>query len=229
MDIARALRWMDEGQRLLEEQIASADLSGPSLLPGWTRAHVAGHVAASADALGNLLTWARTGVETPMYASDEARNADIERRAATLTPERLHGEAVEAGKRLGATIAEMPDESWDAKVRHRSGAVFSGRDLPWLRVREVWIHSVDMNTGVGFDRFPADLVDALLSDVSRDLPKREGCPAVVLAPSDRDRTWEIAGAGAAVTADAPAAGLLAWTIGRAPAPGASLPALPAWL
>jgi len=26
----------------------------------------------------NLLSWARTGTETPMYASAESRNADIE-------------------------------------------------------------------------------------------------------------------------------------------------------
>src|SRR5947209_4673969 len=34
----------------------------PSLLPGWTRGHVLAHLARNADALVNLLTWARTGV-----------------------------------------------------------------------------------------------------------------------------------------------------------------------
>ena len=50
----------------------------PSLLPGWTRGHVLTHLARNADAMVNLLTWARTGDETPMYPSREQRNADIE-------------------------------------------------------------------------------------------------------------------------------------------------------
>ena len=44
-------------------------VGAPSLLPGWTvgpRAHPRG---AQRRRLINLLTWARTGVETPMYAS----------------------------------------------------------------------------------------------------------------------------------------------------------------
>ena len=45
------------------------------LLPGWTVGHVLTHVARNADAYTNLLTWARTGVETPAYASPEAREA----------------------------------------------------------------------------------------------------------------------------------------------------------
>ena len=36
------------------------------------------HIARNADALTNLFTWARTGVETPMYPSREVRNATIE-------------------------------------------------------------------------------------------------------------------------------------------------------
>ena len=44
----------------------------PSGLPDWTRAHVLTHVARNADAMVNLLTWARTGVPTPAYASRDA-------------------------------------------------------------------------------------------------------------------------------------------------------------
>ena len=67
-------------QRLLGTAriIEDGDLRAESLLPGWTRAHVLAHLANNADALVNLLTWARTGVETPMYASPEAREAGIE-------------------------------------------------------------------------------------------------------------------------------------------------------
>lgn len=50
----------------------------PSYLPGWSRAHVVAHVARNADALVNLLIWARTGIETPMYASGDQRAREIE-------------------------------------------------------------------------------------------------------------------------------------------------------
>src|SRR5690349_5101281 len=58
-------------------KLADADSAAPSLLPGWTRGHVLAHLALNADACVNLLTTARTGVDTPMYASDEQREADI--------------------------------------------------------------------------------------------------------------------------------------------------------
>jgi hypothetical protein len=56
----------------------TASLAAPSLLPGWTRAHVLAHVARNADALVNLLTWARTGQPRPMYADRQQRDAEIE-------------------------------------------------------------------------------------------------------------------------------------------------------
>ena len=77
-----ARRWMAEGTTLLLEAgtgLGEGSLDGPSMLPGWTRRHVLSHVAANAEALGNLVQWARTGVETPMYGSPEARAAGIAR------------------------------------------------------------------------------------------------------------------------------------------------------
>ncbi|HZC40516.1 MAG TPA: maleylpyruvate isomerase N-terminal domain-containing protein, partial [Streptosporangiaceae bacterium] len=58
--------------------LTEAQARAPSLLPGWTRAHVLTHIARNADGLANLLRWARTGTQTPMYASAGARDADIE-------------------------------------------------------------------------------------------------------------------------------------------------------
>ena len=77
--------------RLLATASALSDAQArePSLLPGWTRGHVLCHIARNADGMVNLLNWARTGTETPMYASAESRTADIEagagRHAAELT------------------------------------------------------------------------------------------------------------------------------------------------
>src|SRR6266496_3912112 len=66
--------------RLLATAAALSDTQArePSLLPGWTRGHVLTHIARNADGMVNLLHWARTGTQTPMYASPESRAADIE-------------------------------------------------------------------------------------------------------------------------------------------------------
>src|SRR5262252_8769410 len=66
--------------RLIASASALTDdqLRVPSLLPGWSRGHVLTHIARNADGLSNLLTWAKTGTETPQYESWEARNAQID-------------------------------------------------------------------------------------------------------------------------------------------------------
>ena len=59
------------------EQMDDVAVRRPSLLSGWTRGHVLTHLARNADALVNLLTWAKTGVEHQTYTSGSDRNADI--------------------------------------------------------------------------------------------------------------------------------------------------------
>jgi maleylpyruvate isomerase len=59
------------------ERVDDKGLAQPCELPDWTRADVVAHMARNADALVNLLTWARTGDEKPMYPSAAARAAGI--------------------------------------------------------------------------------------------------------------------------------------------------------
>ncbi len=79
--LARRLAWVRDGTARFQAGLASLDdeaLHGPSLLPGWTRRHLAAHVAANADALCRLAYWAGTGEERRMYASPAQREAEIE-------------------------------------------------------------------------------------------------------------------------------------------------------
>ena len=69
--------------------LSAEDLAAPSLLPGWTRGHILAHVARNADALVNLLEWARTGEETPMYPDAATRDRDIEAGAPRSLEEHL--------------------------------------------------------------------------------------------------------------------------------------------
>ena len=67
----------DATQRLLGSArvIAEPDLRAPSLLPGWTRAHVLAHLARSADAMRNVLIGARSGQDRPGYVKTGSSRA----------------------------------------------------------------------------------------------------------------------------------------------------------
>ena len=109
-----AMRWWDEAETAVArivERLGDDDLAAPSALPDWSRAHVVAHLARNADALLNLLTWARTGVETPMYPSREVRDADIEATAAR-PPAELHADYV-------AACAHLAEEIGRASCRER--------------------------------------------------------------------------------------------------------------
>lgn len=234
----RQLDWMRDGSTLLDTRLdASGEeaATGDSSLPGWSRAHVLTHLARNADALVNLLTWARTGVETPMYADMSARFDDIERGAKRNAAEVLADHRA-SGERLREAAADLPAESWNATVRSALGRTVPASEVPWMRSREVWIHLVDLGLGDDFDAFPADLVDALLSDASAGVGRKEGCPPVLLQPDDRDRSWQVgsAAAEAAEEVRGSAAALCGWLVGRdTPATrgvaARTTAVLPAWL
>jgi len=70
-------------QRLLGDTIRLDDdqWAAPSLLPGWSRAHVATHLARDADALRGVMTAAFAGETRALYQSPESKFNDLERGA----------------------------------------------------------------------------------------------------------------------------------------------------
>lgn len=68
-------------QSLLGDTIvlSDAEWQQPSLLPGWSRAHVATHLARGADALSHVVRNTASGRMVPLYANEGQRLADIER------------------------------------------------------------------------------------------------------------------------------------------------------
>ena len=80
-------------------------IGDPSLCPGWTRGHVLTHIARNADALLGLVTNATTGSSTPMYASPDARDADIEAGAGRPLAEQVADLESSAGRFAEAAAA----------------------------------------------------------------------------------------------------------------------------
>lgn len=223
-EVAATLPWMREGTAHLLAVVEEVDLAGPSALPGWTAAHVVGHVARNAEALARLASWARTGIETPMYADGAQRAAEIER-SALLPPEVLRAELAETAGMLDESLDALGTPDWNARVRSALGRAIPAAEVPWMRIREVWLHAVDL--GASVEDLPAGVVDLLLDDVGAALSGKDGCPALVLAPTDRDRTWALGTRVPTGTVRAPATDLAGWLTGRVYAP--DRPALPRWL
>jgi maleylpyruvate isomerase len=234
----QTLNWMHDGtERLLAEVAGLPDeaLSATTALPGWTRAYLLSHIAANADALRNLIHWARTGEERRMYASAQAREADIAA-GAELPPADLRARVASSAAELAADLDALDAldgvgdaAGWDAKIITAQGLTRSADEIPWMRTREIYIHSVDLAAGTTFADLPPDFLAILLDDVTTRRSAVGGGPALVIAATDTGGRWHVAGTGSPVPVSGLLADLTAYLTGR-PAPSLpAAPVLPPWL
>ncbi len=166
-DEADRERWIavatDEHRRLvseLDECLGTLDVTAPSLLPGWTIGHVITHVTHSGDGHLRMLDAAALGDVGRQYPGGrEQRNSGIEQGATRPAAEQVSDlrRSIDA---LEARWASMP--TWEGVGTSMAGEVAID-DLPFLRVREVAIHHVDLGVGYTFD----DLPGAYLSEELR--------------------------------------------------------------
>jgi maleylpyruvate isomerase len=213
--------------------LPAAAFTEPSLLPGWTRGHVLTHLARNADGLVNLLTWARTGQETPMYGDPPAREEAIEAGADRAQAEHLDDLRASAD-RLAAATESLPPTAWAAQVALRSGRVIAAAEIPWRRLIELRLHHIDLDIGYGFADLPADFAARELAWVLDGLTAHEGIAAARLHDTGSGEKWTLGAATEPeVSVSGPRPALLAWVTGRsggeelAVSPGdAPLPVLP---
>lgn len=240
-DIRTALELELEGAAYYDSTLAAlrdGELDAPSILPGWNRRHVISHVAFNAQALRRLVQWAATGVESRMYESPEARDAQIEE-GAGLPASELRALHRRSATELNDSWRELADAAWHAEVRMTDGPLIPATSTIWLRTREVWLHAVDLDSGASYDDFPASLIDHLLANVLsswRGRREAEKIPNFILSPTDRGIPK---GVGAADDADAvvlhgSAVDLTRWATGRGvlgvlSATGAPVPVAPRWI
>ena len=240
-EVRRSMARIGEAtDRLLASAGALTDtgVREPSLLPGWTRGHVLTHIARNADGLGNLLRWARTGITTPMYASREARRADIEAGAGRSAAD-LAADVQATAIAFAAEAASLPHEAWAAQVRGLTGPPIPGRGVLDWRLREVEIHHVDLGVGYRPGDWPGEFVTASLPGVAGEFAGREDAPSCLLQPDGSGLgPFQIGPEQPArqqVLVRGSPASLLAWLIGRDDGgglrlspDGAALPVLPPW-
>ena len=190
-------------------RLSDEALRGPSVLPGWSRAHVVTHVARNADALSNLLHGAEAGEVRAMYPSQEARDADIEAGAGRGAQELL-ADLVAACGRWEQAANGLHSRNLEAPVRSRPGnEPFPARRVGMMRRTEVEVHHADLDAGYTAADWPADFVRALFKRRRRELEERG--VALRWRATDTGDSWET-GEGPEVTGTA--ADLVWWLLGR---------------
>jgi maleylpyruvate isomerase len=181
-----------EAHRRLDEAIAAltdADVRRASRLPGWTVGHVLAHLARNADSVVRRLDGAARGEVLAQYVGGvDGRAAEIEAGAGRSAAE-LIADVRDASARCDEACAAVAPEVWDRPTIGLTGTEAPASFLAFARWREVETHHVDLGLGYEPDRWPDELVARWLPLQLASLPERT----------------------------APAA-LLAWTIGRGPAP-----------
>ena len=210
--------------RLLDAvaRLDEAALAEPSLLPGWTRGHVLAHLARNADALVNVL------VGRPMYASEQARDADIARDAPR--PLAVHLADLRDSAARFQEAAGSADGS--RTVLLRNGVTDTASRVPFRRLVEVELHHVDLGAGYPLEDLPDDFTAQAIDYLTARFDGHPEVPPVTLT-DHRDLTRRTGGtSGAPVTVRGTAADLLGWLSGRREGrtlqvTGGALPTLPA--
>jgi maleylpyruvate isomerase len=204
-------------------ELTDEQVRAPSALPGWTRGHVLTHVARNADALVNLLTWARTGVEMPMYPSRQVRDDEIAAGASRAATEQ-RADLLQSQARFVDAAEQMGEEHWQARVRWGSAGQDAAADLvPWLRLVELEVHHVDLDLGYTPAHWTASFVRRQLARTVEDFRTRTDTPAMALRAVDDDTEHVLgAGHGTGPVVSGPQASLLAWLVGRSDGTGLTL-------
>ena len=183
----------------------------PSGLPGWTRGHVVAHLLGNVEGMLNLARWAETGVRTPMYASAEVRQSDIDDRAGWPMA-RLLDEMTARSAEFALACDSLVEPVANRGLELGSGAAIGVWELPMVRIREIEIHQVDLAAGYQPADWSAAFSVRTMGQVQPMMAARGNLPVANLCATDTGRVWNCAVGGPDLWG--PETELLAWLIGR---------------
>ena len=182
---------LDRHTGLLEATVADLDdVTAPTLCVGWSRGHVLSHLARNADGIAALVRAAVDDTGETMYASVEARDADIDAGAGRDLSEQaedVHTTAAEVNREL----RRLRPEHGDTRLERVPGVRFiPGRHLPFMRVREVVYHHVDLDAGFSFEDVEPDLLLVFLDDEVKRLRRCDPEPDLSISTTEGDQ-WTV--------------------------------------
>lgn len=185
--------------------LTEEDLRRPSLLPGWSVAHVLAHLARNADSHVHRVSAAvRAEVVDQYVGGTEGRAAEIEATAALSCSELLEQVRTSA-RAVDEAWSGLSPDLWTAKSRDANGMPRRLFELPSRRWQEVEVHMVDLDVGVTWGDWSDEFVREWL-------------------PRTRERMWPRMAEVARIEFDEPAREL-AWLYGRL---RDDVPDLPPW-
>lgn len=194
--------------RLVRSVDALADraYAEPSLLPGWSRAHVVAHLALNAEALSRAVRGVLAAEEVAMYDSDESRDADIEDLAGS-SPTELRSRLLGSTTVLAEALGALPCDALETEIPRTPdrAQVFVAGQVMAMRWHEVEIHHADLDAGYHRTDWPESFRCVLLGRHAERVP-------ATLVATDLGRTWQ-AGPGTP-TVSGTAADLGWWLTGR---------------
>jgi maleylpyruvate isomerase len=211
------------------DALTDDELSAPSLLPGWTRAHVVAHLALNGHAMARVLDAVGRGEPAAMYESDERRDAEISEHSQD-EPDVLRDRLLAATTEFSDAVEARDDAAWAGSfTRIPSGPSWPAATLVATRRREVEIHHADLGAAYTHHDWPEDFVAELLDAVTVD---HAGAGPFRVRATDLGRDWAVGGDGGPTVAGL-GSDLGWWLTGRSTGEGltsesGTLPPLGPW-
>jgi maleylpyruvate isomerase len=198
-------------QRLLGDTIALSDNDwrDNTLLPSWSRACVATHLAFHAEALTEMT---QTLIETRESVTWRSHQRDEEiwmgaRRNAIALQEALDQSSTVMFKALD----QMDDHTWEIPVTTSHGPL-PATTLVLDRLNEVIVHHIDLQLGVDFADIEPELVRLLLKwNIFRATPRFSQVELTIITDEGYSTT---VGSGTPSTVRGTEVSLLGWITGR---------------
>lgn len=175
--------------RSVVADLGDAEVRRASKLPGWSVGHVLTHLARNAEAMCRRIDAAVRSEVIDQYEGGRAgRAAEIEA-GANRDAAALRNDATSWSLTLDDLFQSLPDEVWARPVRTVAGDEHPVALLPFMRWWEVEVHLVDLGLTIRSSDWTDSLVNKALPRLLAGLPGRA---------DERE--------------------LMAWLLGRGPAP-----------
>lgn len=183
----------EASQRLVRtvDGLSEEQLSDHSLLTGWTRAHVAAHLALNALALEGVLNGVAANNPVPMYPSQDVRNQDIEDLAAA-GPSEVRSQTLRSVSCFAAAAEDFPQDKAEEPVeRVPGGTTFPAGAALSMRWREVEIHHADLGAGYSHHDWPLEFAEAAITHLTSDGSGRSWTSSFRVFAHDSAQSWQV--------------------------------------
>lgn len=207
------------------ETLSTEEMAAASLCEGWSRAQVIAHLASNGRSLVKLIDWATSGEPQELYASREARDAEIDELAA-LPREELVKKFQDAAAYFAEQCERLSGELAVEEV-DLHGKIIPATSIVALRISEVVIHHHDLDTAWTIEEADPDSQENAVEAAVRTM-RVKNAPGMTLVTEEGDE-WVIGDGALKVRSDRE--GLIEW-LARGQArhieADGPIPVLPSW-